>query len=271
MGCVCTAEKKKHKDIESYLKSEEKGKEHKLLLLGPGSTGKTTLFKSLQYAHRGKVPEQDLIHIIPIIRTNTIKYMQTLIRQSVRLYLQNPQLNKDCQIESLTQQLAAEHENIGNMINNVNNIMTLNIETSNETNRRIAAILGCNLTFIIDYAANNSDMEEEEKVNNNNNNGDDDDNKNSMMSVDIDINNHASYNTKDLGVFGECIEYLWSLPQIQATYKRRGNNFALEDNSKYFFDIAKYIFSDKYQASEECYLKTKERTIGEHSSYMNNE
>jgi len=67
--------------IESYLKNEKKKfeKEIKLLLLGAGESGKSTVAKQLKIIHMGGFDEDEKKSYLPIIFTNIVTSMKTLI------------------------------------------------------------------------------------------------------------------------------------------------------------------------------------------------
>mmetsp|Transcript_15461 Transcript_15461/g.21524 ORF Transcript_15461/g.21524 Transcript_15461/m.21524 type:complete len:263 (-) Transcript_15461:580-1368(-) len=62
---------------------------HKLLLLGAGESGKSTLFKQLSTIYGNGFKKEDKREFIPVIHSNTIEAVQTLIRASERLAAQN--------------------------------------------------------------------------------------------------------------------------------------------------------------------------------------
>ena len=69
-------------------------------LLGIGSTGKSTLFKSLQMVHNGGAMEkEDKIFERRLIRINILDVIQTLIRQCNILYSKNPIIYKNTKLE----------------------------------------------------------------------------------------------------------------------------------------------------------------------------
>ena len=70
MGCVAACKTGDDGQIKSYMKKAKQTDENiiKMLMLGPGSTGKSTLFKSLRMVHKSgqlsmddKMKEKQLI------------------------------------------------------------------------------------------------------------------------------------------------------------------------------------------------------------------
>jgi len=73
--------------IESYLKSERKKfeKEIKLLLLGAGESGKSTVAKQMKIIHLGGFDVEERKSYVPIIFTNIIYNMKTLINAAFEM------------------------------------------------------------------------------------------------------------------------------------------------------------------------------------------
>ena len=97
-----TNEAKSSAKIDSYLKAEAKkmdNGDHKLLLLGPGSTGKSTLFKSLRCSKVGGVTDFTLSQTVPIIRCEIIDGIRKLLAQSAILYQNDPVQHYECKLE----------------------------------------------------------------------------------------------------------------------------------------------------------------------------
>mmetsp|Transcript_3197 Transcript_3197/g.3971 ORF Transcript_3197/g.3971 Transcript_3197/m.3971 type:complete len:246 (+) Transcript_3197:131-868(+) len=72
--------------------TEDKRKDarvHKLLLLGAGESGKSTLFKQLSEIYGNGFKIDDRREFIPVIHSNTIEGMQTLVKASDRLAAKN--------------------------------------------------------------------------------------------------------------------------------------------------------------------------------------
>jgi len=78
------AEKAKSKDIEKLMHSDQRAEQevHKLLLLGAGESGKSTLFKQMITIYGKGFPESERKTFTPIIFSNIISSMKTLVQQS---------------------------------------------------------------------------------------------------------------------------------------------------------------------------------------------
>jgi guanine nucleotide-binding protein G(i) subunit alpha len=79
----------------------------KLLLLGAGESGKSTLFKQIIDLYGEGFKKDEYLEYIPVIHSNTIQAMQTLIQKSELLYSQDPNIHADC---ALKEDLRAERE-----------------------------------------------------------------------------------------------------------------------------------------------------------------
>ena len=60
---------------------------------------------------------------------------------------------------------------------------------------------------------------------------------------------------------GQAIGFLWDLPEIQETFKRR-YEFAFCDNMDYFFNKAELLYLEDYTPSQMDALRTRFRTKG---------
>ena len=202
MGSLCCAsvEKQTSNKIEGYLDKEAKQSQQiKLLLLGCGSAGKSTLFKSLRISHCGGIDHTDLMSIIPLIRRHCIESILKLFGQCQLLYSLNNILHSNCNL-------------------NITNEIQIHINSIEEFRNSVCL----------------------------------DDQSDDWENVDSDIMN---------GIAGS-INLIWKLPEIQATYHKRGLYFALEDNSDYYLNKINTIFNKNYIPSQEDYLKAKQRTVG---------
>ena len=101
MGACCCNCNTENRHISTYMSKEKDvdGNTMKMLLLGPGSTGKTTLFKSLQMYHNGgQVSDEVRRDHIDLIRYNVLDGIATLIRESDTLYKQDNLVYGDCRL-----------------------------------------------------------------------------------------------------------------------------------------------------------------------------
>ena len=98
MGGMCSSDGT-NSQIKHYMDDEEANEACiiKLLLLGPGATGKSTLFKSLQIINSGKIEDGVIKIAADIIRQNIVIGIMTLVHQSHVLYSKNPEKYRACQ------------------------------------------------------------------------------------------------------------------------------------------------------------------------------
>lgn len=78
---------KRSKEIDGKL-NRDKNASHKtckLLFLGSGESGKSTFFRQMRICHGKGYPEEELRNFTPIVYSNTVQCMRTLVEQSQRL------------------------------------------------------------------------------------------------------------------------------------------------------------------------------------------
>eukprot|EP01083_Nonionella_stella_P261187 889592_1 len=92
MGSCCAAqgteqEKQINHQINSHMKSEIRANSttHKILLLGPGDAGKTTILKQMRKINSGVIPPDTIESYSSYIRSKIILYMKILSKQSLKL------------------------------------------------------------------------------------------------------------------------------------------------------------------------------------------
>merc|ERR1712137_616812 len=75
---------KKNRAIENFLKNERRNMEDdvKLLLLGTGGSGKSTIAKQMKIIHLSGFPENERIGFKNIIYHNVVRAMATLIEEA---------------------------------------------------------------------------------------------------------------------------------------------------------------------------------------------
>ena len=100
MGAACTTDAN-NRQINAYMQEREQQDSSvvKLLLLGPGSTGKSTLFKSLQMVHNnGELNIKEKQATVRLIRLNILDGIYTLLKQCTILYTKNSNIYKECEL-----------------------------------------------------------------------------------------------------------------------------------------------------------------------------
>ncbi|ETO30803.1 hypothetical protein RFI_06317, partial [Reticulomyxa filosa] len=102
MGC-CTSQLLKTKKIEPKRQEEKKTNVEngrKLLLLGTGASGKSTVFKSLRRSRGEIIAEPSAtMRTVWVLRQTLIEVMEKLLMRSNVLYEENKEQNADCLIE----------------------------------------------------------------------------------------------------------------------------------------------------------------------------
>lgn len=117
MGCCgggeVTEEQKRNEEIDKQLKAEKNRlrNEVKLLLLGAGESGKSTILKQMKLIHDNGYTKEDKDAFKEIIFSNTIQSMRVIIEAMERLGIsfENPQLQQSAQkVLDMPSQIEAE-------------------------------------------------------------------------------------------------------------------------------------------------------------------
>ncbi|GBM55085.1 Guanine nucleotide-binding protein G(o) subunit alpha [Araneus ventricosus] len=86
MGCAMSAEERaalaRSKQIEKNLKEDgiQAAKDIKLLLLGAGESGKSTIVKQMKIIHDSGFTQEDFKQYKPVVYSNTIQSMVAILR-----------------------------------------------------------------------------------------------------------------------------------------------------------------------------------------------
>ncbi|KAJ6232589.1 guanine nucleotide-binding protein g(o) subunit alpha [Anaeramoeba flamelloides] len=88
---------KQNKKIEKLLAQQNKAQdtEIKILLLGTGDSGKSTIVKQMQILYKGGFPENDIENYKNVIRSNIKSYIKSLIKSCNQLNLQISEKNAE--------------------------------------------------------------------------------------------------------------------------------------------------------------------------------
>ncbi|KAJ3428692.1 guanine nucleotide-binding protein g(o) subunit alpha [Anaeramoeba flamelloides] len=88
---------KKNKRIEKQLsqQNQQQDQEVKILLLGTGDSGKSTIVKQIQILYKGGFTENDLLNYKNVIRSNIKFYIKTLIKSCSQLGLKISEKNAE--------------------------------------------------------------------------------------------------------------------------------------------------------------------------------
>jgi len=180
-----------NENIESFMMRERKRDQtiRKLLLLGTGSSGKSTIFKQLKQIYQDGLAETVYFESAFQIRNNCVMSILTLLKRSQVLYDLNPVEHADCHVDLKTDGVR-QH---------------------------------------IQHVLDNQDVD--------------------------------GLNDKRGRVLSESITYLWSLPSVRRTFKKR-HKFSFIENMDFFFAKINMIFDVNYAPTLEDVLKSRVRTTG---------
>ncbi|XP_033761930.1 guanine nucleotide-binding protein G(i) subunit alpha-like [Pecten maximus] len=99
MGCALTVEEKESKRIDKELRSDGNrlSREVKLLLLGAGESGKSTILKQMKIIHDRGYTEQERKEYRPVVYSNIYQSMTTIIRAmgNLKIDFQDPERADD--------------------------------------------------------------------------------------------------------------------------------------------------------------------------------
>ena len=96
MGCGASSIESEAKERSKMIDEElQKSKQDskmvvKLLLLGPGDSGKSTIVKQMRIIHESGYNEEDRKHYRPVVYSNTIQSLMTIISAMRKLDINFP-------------------------------------------------------------------------------------------------------------------------------------------------------------------------------------
>eukprot|EP01083_Nonionella_stella_P071458 191950_1 len=85
-------------EISSYTQ-KTRDTSYKLLLLGTGSSGKSTLFKSIRIINEGKLDHNELQNALPVMRRNCVAGILNMLKNSQKMFEKDPGQNAECVVE----------------------------------------------------------------------------------------------------------------------------------------------------------------------------
>ena len=94
-------QKSNNKNIDKYMENQRKieARIKKLLLLGAGSSGKSTLFKQLKQIYKYGLDESEFLESKFVIRSNCVNSILVLLKKSQILYEMDEDKHSDCFID----------------------------------------------------------------------------------------------------------------------------------------------------------------------------
>uniref|UniRef100_A0A6A7G840 Guanine nucleotide-binding protein alphasubunit n=1 Tax=Hirondellea gigas TaxID=1518452 RepID=A0A6A7G840_9CRUS len=107
MGCCASIEQKEELSPNSLSVTAKDLPCYKLLFLGAGESGKSTLFKRMQLRYGRGYTDEERVNFLPVIYENTISPMKTLIWQAEHLGVEH-----NCQIRPENAEFASLIQNL---------------------------------------------------------------------------------------------------------------------------------------------------------------
>ena len=229
-------EREAHDEIETGLMNGFKNdnKVKKLLLLGAGSSGKSTIFRQLKIVYKEGFVDSEVNEVIPIIRRNCVWGIMILLKKTQQLYEMDENEYKDCYID-----LDDISENVLNAIKTVANMKEETFEDYENT--------------FLSYISNVDDDE---------------------VTIDDNTERRIQEKKNELYVLSQSISIIWNLNEIQTTFIKRSDAyvaFSFPDNMEYFFDKINKIFEWNYSPTDDDILKCRIRTTGLIHAYYEKE
>mmetsp|Transcript_61967 Transcript_61967/g.98657 ORF Transcript_61967/g.98657 Transcript_61967/m.98657 type:complete len:548 (+) Transcript_61967:33-1676(+) len=206
----------------------------KLLLLGAGSSGKSTIFRQLKYVYDAGLNENELNEMIPIMRRNCVAGIMKLLQKTQQLFEADASEHKDCYIDldKATQ----------SVLNSIKTVINLRHETFDDFEN--------NFLHYID-------------------NLDDD-----HTSIDDHTERSIQEKKATLQALSHSIAVVWQLPEIQATWSKRNSalvTFSFPDNMDYFFVKVDKVFEWNYLPSSDDIMRCRMKTTGVNHAYYEQE
>ena len=93
-ACACQAEDRQtHIQISRHMQASDKAQQKmkKLVLLGSGSSGKSTFFQQLSCIYDNGFKEKDLVNCRQILRQNAVAAVLKLLCEAKKFYEENPE------------------------------------------------------------------------------------------------------------------------------------------------------------------------------------
>lgn len=215
-------EQEAHDGIETGLIDSFKkdNKVKKLLLLGAGSSGKSTIFRQLKIVYKEGFADTEVTECIPIIRRNCVWGIMVLLKKTQQLFEMDEKENRDCYIDL---------DNISEtVLNSIKIIANMKEETFEDYENSFMAYM----------------MKE-----------DDDD-----VTIDDITETRIQEKKNELYVLSQAISVIWNLNEIQNTFKKRQSPFvafSFPDNMEHFYHSIDKIFEWNWIPTSDDILKCR--------------
>ncbi|KAK5782083.1 guanine nucleotide-binding protein subunit alpha PWA37_005066 [Arxiozyma heterogenica] len=267
---------------ELYLEKQRKKNEIKLLLLGAGESGKSTVLKQLKLLHQGGFTHRERRQYSQVIWADAIESMKILIIQARKLNIpldcDDPEKNEDLfkakTVILNTNTLQLIDANLAGGSNFLNDYV-LKYSERFETKRRIQST-GKVQTFDINPSSDGVDVIDVNEINETLSKDNNLDSNNgliigSLQSINNSNNNNniRSNSSKNLEPkvytnedIANAIAKLWKNDKGIKQCFNRSNEFQLESSAAYYFDnIIKFAAKD-YTCSDTDILMGRIKTTG---------
>lgn len=266
---------------ELYLEKQREKNEIKLLLLGAGESGKSTVLKQLKLLHQGGFTHRERRQYSQVIWADAIESMKILIMQARKLNIpldcDDPEKNEDLfkakTVILNTNTLQLVDANLAGGSNFLNDYV-LKYSERFETKRRIQST-GKVQTFDINPSSDDVDVIDVNEINETLSKDNNLDSNNgliigSLQNINNSNNNNIGLNSsKNLQSkvytnedIANAIAKLWENDKGIKQCFNRSNEFQLESSAAYYFDnIIKFAAKD-YTCSDTDILMGRIKTTG---------
>mmetsp|Transcript_34357 Transcript_34357/g.58196 ORF Transcript_34357/g.58196 Transcript_34357/m.58196 type:complete len:359 (+) Transcript_34357:49-1125(+) len=111
-ACVSDENNDSNPDWKTQNSAPTKRKIYKLLLLGAGQSGKSTLCKHMQHLKGDGFTRAEKYDLIPIMRSNTVGYMQTLYTETINHADEKKKLQIPKELKNAFEEIERDEENL---------------------------------------------------------------------------------------------------------------------------------------------------------------
>ena len=252
MGCCCSTPS--NQVPSSYGAKDHKAEKriYKLLLLGIGSSGKSTIYKQLQLIHGQGIDSETIRDSSDGIRQNILLGIVKLLLSSDDLVNMSPKF-ADCKVdmnEEITKQAVTFVVQYRESLHHNQNMYLKDeseIDNGNYIDYNVVNTINKNY-----YDSSNTNHNNERKTNG----------LVSRLSSSINFElTHEQINWENIEDLKNALIYLWELPSIKNTFQHR-NYFAFPDNMPYFLNQIDRIFDENYIPNQDDYIQSRIRTAG---------
>lgn len=238
--------------ISESVANEKKVK--KLLLLGSGSSGKSTLFKQIKIIHGQSFDEPECVEVQHAIRSNCVLGILTLLKKSEHLSNvygsennDEKDMNEDDDIEIITK------DDTYDDIKDTNNVQTrLKVDSITHSSPENTKTCNIYISHFIDGDSCKIDLENEITVNHI---------RTILHFSNESFENMNGVSANALEALGIAINAIWNLPCIRNTFEYK-QYYSIIENLDYFFDKILEVMNHGFYPSMQDVLRCRIRTTG---------